>query len=241
MLKLYQFPISHYCEKIRWALDYKGIEYATINLIPGLHIRHTQNMGLRSSVPLIQHKEKHIQGSIDIIDYLDQAFPHKQLTPVSEAIEATAMEWEFHLGNEVGVHVRRCIYHILLDYPGIVKPLFSNNGPWYGRVYLLLAYPKLAKAMRKFMHINADTAAESQRLLAIAIEKLAKHYQHNEFLAGEEFSRADLTAAALCAPLTMEKQYGLNWPSRPPDKLTLLMEEFSSQLSWVSRIYSEYR
>ncbi|VAW80072.1 hypothetical protein MNBD_GAMMA15-1204 [hydrothermal vent metagenome] len=37
-MTLYQFPISHYCEKIRWALDYKGLPYTTINPLPGSHI-----------------------------------------------------------------------------------------------------------------------------------------------------------------------------------------------------------
>ena len=34
---LYQFPISHYCEKVRWAMDYKKLEYKAKNLLPGLH------------------------------------------------------------------------------------------------------------------------------------------------------------------------------------------------------------
>lgn len=38
MLTLYQFPISHYCEKIRWALDFKQLKYNTVNLLPALHI-----------------------------------------------------------------------------------------------------------------------------------------------------------------------------------------------------------
>ena len=38
-LKLYQFAISHYCEKIRWALDYKGLNYETVNLLPGQHVK----------------------------------------------------------------------------------------------------------------------------------------------------------------------------------------------------------
>jgi hypothetical protein len=40
MIELYQFPFSHYCEKVRWALDYKGIAYRTVNLLPGFHFRY---------------------------------------------------------------------------------------------------------------------------------------------------------------------------------------------------------
>jgi len=241
MIKLYQFPISHYCEKIRWALDYKKIEHQTINLIPGLHIRQTNKMKLRSAVPILKHDAKYIQGSIEIIDYLDHAFPQNRLTPDPEALQSEALEWEKYLDKEVGVHVRRCLYHILLDHPAIVKPFFLHNGPWYGPLYLLLAYPKLAGIMRKFMHINAESAEQSRKAMNLAADRLEKHYQNSAFLVGDQFSRADLTAAALFAPLTMEKQYGLDWPTEIPDELQSLMDEFVSRLDWVSRIYSKYR
>ena len=50
-LVLYQFPISHFCEKARWALDYKGLDYTTKNLLPGLHVKTTKKLAARSSVP----------------------------------------------------------------------------------------------------------------------------------------------------------------------------------------------
>ena len=42
MIELYQFPISHFCEKIRWTLDYKGLSHKTRNLLPGLHVLKTK-------------------------------------------------------------------------------------------------------------------------------------------------------------------------------------------------------
>ena len=36
---LYQFPISHYCEKVRWALAYKSISYQKINLLPVANLK----------------------------------------------------------------------------------------------------------------------------------------------------------------------------------------------------------
>jgi len=75
MITLYQFPISHYCEKVRWALDYKQVEYEIKNLIPGLHVSKTRKMAPDSSVPILTHDDEVIQGSDSIITYLDETFP----------------------------------------------------------------------------------------------------------------------------------------------------------------------
>jgi len=44
MIELYQFQFSHYCEKARWALDYKGISYKPRNLLPGLHVKPARKL-----------------------------------------------------------------------------------------------------------------------------------------------------------------------------------------------------
>ncbi len=241
MIKLYQFPISHYCEKIRWALDYKNINYQLINMLPGLHINQTKKMGLGSSVPILQYKDDYLQGSVKIIDFLDRQFPKKLLTPIDEKQRNEVLEWENYLDKEIGVNVRLCVYNILLEYPEIVKPFFSHKDPWYGKLFLLFAYPKLKNKMRFFMNISNDTSLISKQALNIAIDRLDQHYQNNRFLVGDGFTRADLSAAALLAPLAMPKQYGLDWPENIPVKLQNLIDEFSSRISWVDGIYRDYR
>ena len=241
MIKLYQFPISHYCEKIRWTLDYKKLDHQLVNMVPGLHINQTKKMGLGSAVPILQNESNFIQGSVKIIDYLDKQFPQNPLTPNDEKLKSEVFEWENYLDKEVGVNVRLCVYNILLEHPEIVKPFFTHNGPWYGKLFLAFAYPKLKSKMRYFMKINDETSLISQQTLSVAVDRLNKHYQNNQFLVGDEFTRADLSAAALLAPLTMPKQYGLDWPGNIPVKLQNLIDEFSDRISWVNGFYNEYR
>ena len=63
-LKLYQFAISHYCEKIRWALDYKGLNHVTVSLLPGQHVKTVRKLtGKASSVPVLDHDGQIVQGS----------------------------------------------------------------------------------------------------------------------------------------------------------------------------------
>ena len=66
---LYQFPISHYCEKARWALDYKNIDYDLVNLVPGPHRSVLNKLGATHSfTPVLLAQNKIVQGSESIID-----------------------------------------------------------------------------------------------------------------------------------------------------------------------------
>ncbi len=241
MLKLYQFPISHFCEKIRWALEFKNIDYEIKNLLPGLHVLKTKKLSPETSVPILTHHGKAIQGSSEIISYLDKTFPERILTPQELKMKVEALKWEEYLDREIGINIRLCCYHILLEYPEIVIPFFTHNGPWYGKPFLTLMFPKLKVRMMQRMKLNDVSAKKAKEDLRIAIDRLYSHYQQQEFLAGNQFSRADLTAASLLAPLCMPVKYGLNWPDTLPEQIEELVAEFSGKTKWVLDFYEKYR
>jgi len=241
MIKLYQFPISHYCEKVRWALDYKHIEHQLVNLLPGLHIKKTMKLAQHSSVPVLVDGDKIIQNSSDIITYLDEQYPQNKLTPVDEETKKQALEWENYVDAELGPHVRCVCYHVLLDYPEVVIPFFTHNGPWYGKILIKFGFKKLQKKMRYFMKINTESAKESHHKMEQAINKIDQHLQNNNYLAGDQFSRADLAAAALLAPLCQPEGYGLDWPESSPKAMQELTDEFKDRLKWVHTLYNIHR
>lgn len=241
MLTLYQFPISHYCEKARWALDYKGLDYTSKNLLPGVHIVVLKKIARRTSVPVLVDGETVIQNSADIIDYLDRCYPDKSLTPADASLMEEASEWEHYVDKEVGVHLRRYFYSVLLLHPEVVIPFFTHNGPWYGRPLMQLAFPALRKKMYESMDINEKTARQSLDRLDHAINRLADHMQDREFIVGENFSRADLAAASLLAPLCSPAGYGLDWPDSYPEGIESVMARYKDKVSWVSDLYRKYR
>ena len=174
MLTLYQFPISHFCEKARWALDYKGLPYRRRNLLPGPHVKVVRRIAKRSTVPVLVHDGRAIQNTADIITYLDQLVEERPLTPPDDPAKAEALEWERYCDVEVGVHVRRLCYHTLLDHPSLTIPMLTQDGPWYGPMLIRLVYPKLVRKMRTLMDINddmrdlivADASIDDLRVLA---------------------------------------------------------------------------
>lgn len=240
-ITLYQFPISHYCEKIRWALDYKGLDYQIKNLMPGLHLKVTTKMARRSHVPILDHDGVIVQGSSKIVDYLDDTFPEKKLTPVNPQEAQLAREWEHFLDEEIGVHLRRYVYHTLLDYPAITIDLLTQGAPWWGKPLFKVIYPKVAKTMRKHMKIDAAGAAESRQRVEAALDRINAAIADQPFLAGSRFSRADLTAAALLAPLFMPAKYGLKWPAQLPEPLQSDVRAWQDKLAWAQGLYDDYR
>ncbi|RLT96323.1 glutathione S-transferase family protein [Ketobacter sp.] len=240
-LVLYQFPISHFCEKARWALDYKGLDYTTKNLLPGLHVKTTKKLAAKSSVPVLVHEGRSIQGSEQIITYLDEHFPDKKLTPVNSQEAQSAREWERYLDKEIGVHLRCYLYHTLLDHPDMVIGFFAKDGPFWAKPFLKVMFPKLTRTMRKLMDINEATAAKSRQAVLMALERTNDAVDENKYLVGNRFSRADLTAAALLAPLFMPPQYGLDWPATLPEPLQSEVKAMEPYLVWAKEIYRKHR
>lgn len=240
-LLLYQFPISHFCEKIRWALDYKGLQYKTKNLLPGLHLRTTRKITPKSYVPILDHDGTLVQNSHVILDYLDEHFPDKPLRSSDAELREEMFEWEKYLDVEVGVHIRRYCYHILLGHPDIVVPFFTQGGPWWSPMFFKLFYSKLEPTMRRVMKIDEAGARESQEHIEAALERINARLNEQEFLVGEQFSRVDLTAAALLAPLFTPDKYGLAWPEQAPPRLQAMMDANSDKLEFARRSYADYR
>lgn len=245
-LTLYQFPISHYCEKVRWTLDHKGLKYKANNLLPGFHLKTTQKMANKSSVPILidgneQGEHQLIQNSHLIISYLDETYSEKSLTPIDPELLQQALEWEKFCDVEIGVHVRRYCYHYLLSEPKIVVPLLTQSAPWFSSLVFKVLFFKIKKVMRKVMKIDEEGAQVSEIHIQQAIDKLYEAYQSNEFLVGTQFSRADLTAASLLAPLIMPDGYGLEWPNKVPETLQNFVDKNEEKLTRVRQIYQQYR
>lgn len=241
MITLYQFPISHYCEKVRWALEYKNIEYKKINLLPGLHVKKAKKLTSSPHLPILVHDKNIINESSKIISYLDQVFPENPLTPIDKKLKQETMKWEIFADEELGSDVRRICYHTLLNHPDIISPYFTINGPWYGKLYMKATFPKLAETMRKLMKLNDTTIPLINQRLTQAIDKSYAHIKDRNFFVGDSFTRADLAMASLLAPLCKANRYGIAWPEKYPEPLHSTMREYENKLDWVHRIYSQYR
>lgn len=242
MTTLYQFSFSHFCEKARWALDYKGEKYTAKNLLPGLHVRVRAQLAVaKTCVPiLVADDGSVIQESAAIIDYLDARHPARPLTPREPDLAEEARNWEAYLDAEVGVTLRALFYYHVLPIRRTTLTFLMHEAPWYGPPLFTLIFPKVRDAMIKAMDINENTAHDAERRLSDAVTRLNHVVGEREFLVGDRFTRADLTACALlehlCKPI--EK-----FEAVFPEPFRALREQYRGQpfFRWVNAVYREQR
>ena len=239
-ITLYQFPISHYCEKVRWALDYKDLNYTPQNFLPGMHVKAIKKIAASSAVPVLTVKEQAVQGSANIITFLDNEFSDKSLTPVDIELQQQAEYWEKLADQDIGPHVRRLAYSVLLDYPQAVIPRLCADGPWYGSLMLKLIFPRLKTKMQSLLKINPRNIEQSREILDQAIEKTNVALSGRRFLVGDRFSRADLAVAALLGPFCKPDEFDeIDTPM--PQAFENLRQEYQSKAPFVSELYRQYR
>ena len=96
MLELYQFELSHFCEKVRFILDYKNLPYRKVEVTPGVGQFELFRMSGQRQVPVLKDGDDIIAGSTAIAFYLDKKHPENPILPLNAQQRALTLmleEW----------------------------------------------------------------------------------------------------------------------------------------------------
>lgn len=243
---LYIFAISHYCEKARWALDYLNTDYELKHIAPGVHQKLAKRLGApRSSVPILVVDEQFVQGSEQIIDWAESAAGDDHRLKNCEGDRQQCLELNKRLDDIAGVHVRRYYYsEAVVEYPETVRPLFTKGLPVAQKILVRAAWGKMQKLMIKYMDLGREQGEESRRIVEGELDWLDEILSDGrEFLVGDQFSRTDIAAASLLAPLALPKQHPTYAGLTVPPRLAADLKRWESRptLNWVREIYAKYR
>ncbi|MEA2330257.1 MAG: glutathione S-transferase [Thermoleophilaceae bacterium] len=247
MLRLVTIPISHYCEKARWALERAGIPYTEEPHVQGIHRTASRRAGGGGTVPVLVTPEGALGESGQILHWVDERSPPERRLFPSDPTERGAVERLSRRFDEVlGPRGRRLMYVNMLAHPDLMLR-FNNQGVprWEDRA-LRLGWPLAVRFVGRALGIrpgieDADEAAVWGEFDFVA-DLLADGRRH---LCGERFSAADLTFAALSASVVVPPAYGVPLPQPdvlPPD-IAAFIERVRDHPAgrYALRMFTEHR
>lgn len=242
-MHLYTFTISHFSEKARWALDLNGVAYHEQRLLPGMHVLTIRPRAKKTSVPVLEDGGRFIQGSGAIIDYVEERLGKRRLVPASEAAKKRAAEIEAMADRAFGRGVQRIFYAELLSHRRTVVDMWNQDGPAWGRAFYAVAFGLLAASMRRMYRIDPVEVEEAKDEFRRALDLTDAALENGPFLAGDTLTRADVTVAALLAPLCRPPEHVVRWPSDGPPALEAFCREHEQRPTYrhVLRMYREHR
>jgi len=241
---LWHIELSHYNEKARWALDYKGVPYERRVPMPGLHgvSALVATRGRQRRLPVLELDGRRIGDSTAIIAALEKHTPDPPLYPADSAERARALELEEFFDEQLGPEIRRFGWHYMLQDPDdAANALFRGTSPRRERL-LRRTFPAARLSVRADYSIDPDSDAKPRAAILAAIARLEKELDGGDYLVGDAFSVADLTAAALFTPI-------IRPPERPflPESMVPAVQQFGDELmaqpggEWILEIYRRHR
>ena len=242
---LWHISFSHYNEKVRWALDYKGVEHDRREAFGGTHpaVALALTRGRSKTFPVLDLDGRRIGDSTAIIAELERRWPDPPLYPEDAAERRRALELEDWFDEELGPHLRLLVFHELSQDRDRIGTIAATQVP-----EPLRRAPRVGAAMmRTFLNLRfgvhkPDAAETARRKVIAALDRLEAELGDADYLVGGRFTVADLTAAALFYPLALPPegpQLGIEMPES--------IERFRAPLKerrgygWIEEMFRRHR
>lgn len=245
---LWQLQVSHYSEKVRWALDYKRVPHRRRTVMPGVHIAIALWLtgGTTITFPILELGEDRLADSSAALAALDRRYPEPPLYPADPAERRRAIELEEYFDEELGPAARLLPFHELGQEPKLfgevaahaVPPPLARAKPvisLYGRLY----------TGARFGVRDSAAADRARATIVAALDRIEAALATGDgvHLVGEAFSVADLAGAALFYPVVMPSGGPLPADLQQPPAFERFRAELRDRpgYRWVEDTYRRYR
>jgi glutathione S-transferase len=199
--------------------------------------------GRAFTFPVLELEGRRIADSTSIIAALEQRFPEPPLYPPNPDERRRALELEDFFDEQLGPYARRLPFHEARRDSELLDQIGARAAPKLharlGRA--LVPYTRAYPALR-FGAASSRGAETARQKIVAALDRLETELGEHEYLVGDRFTVADLTAAALLYPIV-----------RPPEAPTVTdrmpepFERFRDTLRerhgyrWIEQIFHRHR
>ncbi len=246
--ELFHFRFSTYSEKIRWVLDYKGMEYVDREILPGTHIPKMLALSGQKSVPVLRSGDgKVLSGSANILAWCEEEIPEPRLLPADAAARARVLEIQARFDDHYGPEARRAFFlDIVGDSRYLLRCMLEDSiAPKRAQAWLKFSFPIIKQMMCFDMKINERDAAVGRERSVEALDWIAETVQKNGtgYLVGDRFTAADLSVAALFFPVTFPKEAGSQLPQPLSEGARTWLDRWQDHqaVTYIQEMFAKHR
>jgi glutathione S-transferase len=241
--RLLQFRVSHYNEKVRWALDYKQWPHSRRALVPGFHIPTVRCMTGQTKVPVLEIDGQLLTDSSHILAELERQRPDPPLYPSDPTERARALELAEFFDDQVAPDLRRLFWSTYFPHPLATARLATDGFGALTRAAWLCMFPLLRMGMCHNMGIDAESVRVAHERLAGYFDRLEAEMGPSGYLVGDAFSIADMTAAAIMSAIIRPPEFSYPLPEPIPPELVARRASVEQRpgYRWVLDIYARHR
>lgn len=240
---LWHIPLSHFNEKVRWALDFKNIPHRRRCVGADYLFKAWRATG-HGTLPILFLDGNPVRDSTAIIAALEQRQPEPALYPKDPAQLHRALELEDYFDEVLGPGLRAAVFTPLFrEDPVLALRVLTTGMP--DRAYRTLRpLARIFPAYYRFRHkIKAQRLHQDRADVTDALDRISRELQPSGYLVGEAFSVADLTAAAMIAPLLQPAELQYPLAVALPDSLRQYRDDVARHpaAQWTLEMYRRHR
>jgi glutathione S-transferase len=258
--RLITIPVSHYCEKTRWALTRLQVPFVEERHMPPFHRFATRQVGQVSAtgrqktgqnlspinrfvvqrvggqtVPVLVMEESTLNSSEEILQFVDAIAPdHLKLYPTNPEQRQQVEKLVDLFDSVLAPAVRLWTYFYIMDLPHVVQPLRCDGVPWYEQLLFPVMFPWMRSNVVQMYDVNESTAIAAYESMGKIFETVGELLADGrDYLVGDCFSAADLTFATLAAAVVSPVGYGVKLPEldQLPAQMAASIEHFRGTLA----------
>jgi glutathione S-transferase len=213
-LRLITIPISHYCEKARWALDRAGLPYREERHVQGIHAIAARRAGGGRTVPVLVTPQEVLGESRDILAWADLRLAESaRLLPAEPGERAEVERLCSRFDEVLGPSGRRLVYVHMFPQRRLALDFNDRGVPAWEDRLARGAWPLFERLISRVLDISPGCEARDEVTVFGELDHVAHLLADGRpYLCGERFTAADLTFAALSAPVTVPPEYGTPLP-----------------------------
>jgi len=241
--RLWHFRVSHYNEKVRWALDFKQLPHRRIALVPGLHIPRMRWMTGQNKLPAIELDGRLMIGSAAIVAELERRHPDPPLFPRDDAERTRAVALQTYFDDEAAPELRQLFWSCYLGRPSECVRVVTDGFGFGTRLLVRAMFPLLKLGFSRNMGMDAAQIEHASKRLHEHVGRLEAEIGRSGYLVGDRFGVADLTAASIMSAVIRPPEFSYPLPEPMSPELLALRESIATRegYRWVREIYRAHR